>query len=147
MNNPTQSAARRLARGAASSFICKIAMVVLLVGAISLPGLGQSTFGSILGTVTYGSDAAIVGGKVTLTNLGTADKRTTDSDANGNYQFVNLQPGSYSVDFEKTGFGRLKRDSITVVVQAAVRVDAKLKVGDVAQTVNVDTAAPIIETQ
>ena len=114
---------------------------------MSLTAIAQSTYGSLLGTVGDASDAAIVGVKITLTNLGTADKRTTESDASGNYRFVNLQPGTYSVDFEKTGFGHLKRDSIAVVVQSAVRVDASLKIGDVTQTVNVDTAAPIIETQ
>jgi hypothetical protein len=125
----------------------KVALLLLFIGALNLQASAQTTFGSILGTVGDSSGAAISGATVTLTNLGTADKRTAVSDSSGNYQFLNLLPGSYSVDFTKGGFNRLKRDSITVVVQAALRIDASLQVGDVTQTINVDTQTPIIETQ
>ena len=130
-------------------FIRIVAVTILLAGTLSLSGDCavdlRITSGPAVGDA---SDAALVGVKVTLTNLGTADKRTAETDASGNYRFVNLQPGTYSVDFEKTGFGHLKRDSITVVVQSAVRVDASLKIGDVTQTAECGyTAAPIIETQ
>jgi hypothetical protein len=113
----------------------------------SAPLVAQSTFGSILGTVTDQSGAAIPGVAVTLTSLGTQVQQRAQSDAIGNYQFLNLQPSSYSVDFEKSGFDHLKRTTITVTVQAAVRVDATLQVGSVNQTVDVTAQAAIIETQ
>ncbi|HEY4051147.1 MAG TPA: TonB-dependent receptor [Acidobacteriaceae bacterium] len=124
-------------------FVTSIAFFILLGRSSS----AQTTFGTILGTVIDQTGSAVAGATVTLTNLGTSDKRTDQSDSSGNYQFVNLVPGNYSVDFEKTGFNHLKRDLITIVVQAAVRVDTTLQVGDVKQTVTVDTVAPIIETQ
>ena len=126
-------------------FVC-ISLVILVV-VCNLPLPAQTTFGSILGTVTDQSGAAVPAAAVTLTNLGTEAQHRVESDANGNYQFLNLTPGNYSVDFEKSGFNRLKRDSITVTVQAAVRVDAPLQVGNVNQTVDVTAQAPMIETQ
>src|SRR5690348_7263319 len=57
----------------------------------------QSVYGSVVGTVTDATGAVIGGAQVTLTNTGTNEHRQTQSDANGNYQFVNLLPGGYSV--------------------------------------------------
>jgi outer membrane receptor protein involved in Fe transport len=122
-------------------------LLALLVAISGVRAHGQTTFGSVLGVVTDASGASIPSATVSLTNVGTDDKRTALTDGGGNYQFPNLQPGMYSVDFEKTGFNHLKRESVTVVVQAAVRIDAKLKIGDVSQTVTIDTVSPIIETQ
>jgi Carboxypeptidase regulatory-like domain/TonB dependent receptor len=107
----------------------------------------QSTFGSILGTVTDQSGAAIPSVTVTLTSLSTQDQQRVQTDANGNYQFLNLQPSGYSLDFEKTGFEHLKRTSITVAVQSAVRVDSVMQVGSTSFTVNVTTETASIETQ
>ena len=54
---------------------------------------GQSTYGSISGSVTDPSGAAISDAQVTLTNMGTAEKRTQATGADGLYSFVNLNPG------------------------------------------------------
>ncbi|MBT9330096.1 TonB-dependent receptor domain-containing protein [Paracidobacterium acidisoli] len=126
-------------------FLCMTSVLLLILAGSSAGA--QTTFGSILGTVTDPSGAAVPGTTVTLTNLGTAATQQVQSDSNGNYQFVNLMPDNYSVDFQKSGFTRLKRDSITVTVQAAVRVNAPLQVGNVSQTVNVTSQAPMVETQ
>jgi hypothetical protein len=127
------------------SLTCGILAIIAIAGQSRVTA--QSTFGSILGTVTDQSGAAIPGVTVTLTSLSTQVQQRGQSDSIGNYQFLNLQPSSYSVDFEKSGFDHLKRTSITVTVQAAVRVDATLQVGSVNQTVDVTAQAAIIETQ
>jgi hypothetical protein len=128
-----------------------LAAIVCMASVLSLAGvpsaMGQTTYGSIVGTVNDPSGAALAGVAVTLTNVDTSDKRSATSDGSGNYQFVNLLPGNYTVEFEKQGFSRLRRESITVVVQTAARVDATLALGEVTQTVDVGTQAPIIETQ
>ncbi len=127
------------------SLTCGILAIIAIAGQSRVTA--QSTFGSILGTVSDQSGAAIPGVTVTLTSLSTQVQQRGQSDSIGNYQFLNLQPSSYSVDFEKSGFDHLKRTSITVTVQAAVRVDATLQVGSVNQTVDVTAQAAIIETQ
>jgi len=81
---------------------------------------GQTFFGSIVGTVADPSASAVPQASITLTNLGTAERRTGLSDNSGNYQFINLVPGQYKVEVEMTGFRRLVRDAITVEAQSAV---------------------------
>src|SRR2546425_12029843 len=88
------------------------------------PLLAQSTYGSITGSVTDPSGAAIADAQGTLTNLGTAEKRTQSSGADGLYSFVNLIPGNYRVDVEKQGFKHFTRQPIAVEVQQTSRIQA-----------------------
>src|SRR6202166_1639857 len=107
----------------------------------------QTFYGSIVGTVTDSSGASVPGAAVTVVNNGTAEHRTAQSNADGNYEFVNLVPGRYRVDVEKTGFKHLTRDDIEVQVQATVRVDAGMQIGDVGQTVEVSAQTPLLQTE
>ena len=84
---------------------------------------------------------------MTLTNTGTAEVRTDQTDANGNYQFVNLVPGVYRLEVESPGFKHLTHDQVKVQIQAAVRVDAALDLGEVGQTVEVTGQAGLLQTE
>jgi protocatechuate 3,4-dioxygenase beta subunit len=75
----------------------------VLLSAVT-PVSAQTVYGSIVGTVTDASGAAIPGANVTLTNLGTNEPKSALSDNNGNYTFVNLLPGSYGIAVEKPAF-------------------------------------------
>jgi hypothetical protein len=113
----------------------------------SLAPLGaQTTAGSIVGTVTDPSGAIIGGATVTITNMGTNIAVKTTTDTAGEYVVTPLEVGKYSVTIESTGFKRSVRSDIQVNVQDRVRVDAKLEVGQVTDTVQVEAAAPILET-
>ena len=107
---------------------------------------GQASYGSIVGTVTDNSGAVVPGAAVTLTNLGTSEKRSINSDNNGNYEFVNLVPETYRLDIEKTGFKHFTSTQIQVQVQSTVRLDAAMQVGDVGQTIEVTGQAPLLQT-
>ena len=119
--------------------------VVLSVFTAPLPA--QTSYGSIVGTVTDATGAMVPGAAVNLTNLGTAEHRSAETDSNGNYQFVNLVPGSYRVEVEKTGFKHLTRDAIRVETQNAIRIDMGLQVGDVGQQMEVTAEAPLLQTE
>ena len=108
---------------------------------------GQAFYGSIVGTVTDPSGSAIPQANVVLTNLGTADRRVDVADASGSYQFVNLVPGQYKLEVEKTGFRRLAREPIVVQVQSTVRIDAALQVGDTTQVIEVNAQTPLLQTE
>jgi len=108
---------------------------------------GQTFFGSVVGSVTDQSNAAITAASVSLINLGTGDRRTSQTDSSGGYQFVNLVPGQYRLEVEKTGFRRFTREPITVEVQSAVRIDVPMQVGDVNQTVEVTSQTPLLQTE
>jgi hypothetical protein len=73
-----------------------LAILVLAAGiAVFSPLLSAQTFyGSIIGTITDTSGAVIPGATVTITNLGTSEKKTMESDTQGNYRVLNLIPGA-----------------------------------------------------
>jgi hypothetical protein len=120
---------------------------MLMFALLSTPLQAQATYGSVLGTVTDASGAVIPGASVTLTNIGTNQKNTAQTDAAGNYRFVNLVPANYRLEVEMAGFKRMTREPIIVQVEAAVRSDAKLEVGAVTETVEVTSAAPLLQTE
>jgi len=108
---------------------------------------GQSTYGSIAGAVTDTSGATVTDANVTLTNLGTSEKRTQSSGADGLFTFVNLFPGQYRIDVEKQGFKHFVRTPVTVDVQQSTRVEAALQVGEVSQVVEVTSETPLMQTE
>src|SRR5579864_8413980 len=122
-----------------------IGLALCLVLAVT-PLNAQTTAGSIVGTVTDPSGAIIAGASITITNVGTNIAVKTTSDSAGEYVVTPLEVGRYSVTFEATGFKRSLRPDIQVNVQDRVRVDTKLEVGQVTDTVEVAAAAPILET-
>lgn len=108
---------------------------------------GQTFYGSMVGTVTDSTGAVVPGTTVTLTNLGTTDRRTTQTDEAGLYRFVNLVPGQYRVEAEKTGFKRFSREPVVVEVESAVRIDVALEVGEASQTVEVTGQTPLLQSE
>src|SRR6266566_3173496 len=98
---------------------------------------GQSTYGAVTGSVTDPSGAAITDAKVTLTNLGTAETRTQPTNADGLYSFVNLIPGNYKIDVEKSGFKHITRTPVVVEVQQSAKIDVTLPVSQANETVEV----------
>src|SRR5579863_8472376 len=123
---------------------CSMLLWSILVWAHS--ATAQSFYGSIVGTVTDSSNAVIAGAEVTLTNTGTGEHRSIKTNGNGSYELLDLTPGMYKMDIEMPGFNHLTRDQIEVKVANATRVDTKLVVGDVNQTVEVSTAPALLQT-
>ena len=125
---------------------CLAGLVFMLV-LFSVTLSAQQTSGSVVGIVTDNSGAVVSGGTVTLTNVDTGDRRTATTNAVGDYQFVNLVPGNYRVDVEVSGFKHFIRTNVVVQVQGSTRVDASLELGNVSETVEVTSQAPLVETQ
>ena len=67
--------------------------------------------------------------------------------SSGNYQVVNLVPGNYRLEIEKTGFKHLTRDNVRVETQNAVRIDAIMEVGSVDQKLEVTAQTPLLQTE
>jgi hypothetical protein len=111
------------------------------------PLLAQTTYGSIAGAITDSSGAAISDAQVTLTNAGTAEKRVQPTGPDGLYDFVNLIPGRYRIDVEKTGFKHITRPDVVVDVGQSVRIDLTMQVGDVTQSVEVTGETPLLQAE
>lgn len=107
---------------------------------------GQSTYGSVAGSVKDPSGASVTDANVTLTNLGTSEKRTQSSGADGLFTFVNLFAGQYRIDVEKQGFKHFVRN-VTVEVQQDTHVDVALQVGEVSQVVEVTSETPLLQAE
>ena len=118
----------------------------LLLCVVAIPLSAQTTAGSIVGTVTDPSGGVIGGANITVTNMDTGIATKAATDASGNYVVTPLPIGRYSVAVEAAGFKKSVRPDITLNVQDRIRVDAALEVGAVTDTVEVTTAAPLLQT-
>ena len=122
-----------------------MAVGVLLFSASPLSA--QVDTGSISGIVSDPSGAVIHDATVTLTNEGTNAKLTTTAGAGGEYKFTPVRIGSYSLTATYPGFQTTTQRNVTVNVGASVVANFTLKPGQVAETVEVTSAAPVLETQ
>jgi hypothetical protein len=123
-------------------------MVVLSIALLpAATASAQFDAATVLGAVRDASGAVVPGATVTLKNTGTGISATTTSDQDGNYQFLNVRVGNYTVRAELQGFSAAEADTFAVVVNARQRVDLTLKVGNVGETVVVNGAATLLESE
>src|SRR3989442_8004055 len=118
------------------------------VGSIALSTTvsGQVILGSIAGTVTDGTSAALPGVTVTVTSPALQVPQVVRiSDAAGEYQITELPAGVYQVTYELAGFSELVREGIRLTTGFKARVDVGLQVASVAETVTVVTGTPLVD--
>jgi len=89
---------------------------------------GQAVYGSIIGTVTDPSGAAVPGAKVTVTSVGKGTTDTTTTNESGNYSVTHLIPDVYNVKVEAPGFKAFEEKNITVSADTSARVDGQFQV-------------------
>jgi hypothetical protein len=93
--------------------------------------------GSVAGTVTDQQGAAVAAAGVTLTDKATSIARTSSTNENGRYIFVDVPPGTYNVSVVKTGFRTARLAEQVVSVGVGLTLNIVLTIGDVAETVEV----------
>ena len=121
--------------------------VLLLLFLCAPPLHAQVDTGTILGTVTDASGAAINGAKVTLTNEGTSAALSTTTAPDGSYKFTPVKIGSYKLTTSFQGFQTITQTNVVVNVGTDVVINFNLKPGAVTQTVEVVAAVPVLQTQ
>jgi hypothetical protein len=89
----------------------------------------------------------VAGATVVVTNTATNVQHTTQTDTAGQYQVAALFPGTYSVRVTAAGFESALRGGILITVQARPAVDFSLKMGQTTQTVEVNAASPVLQTE
>jgi hypothetical protein len=100
----------------------------------------------VLGTVRDPAGSIVPNVRVTLLNLDTGIQSTTATSDNGDFIFLNVRVGNYSVTAEKEGFQTAKAESVKVTVNARQRVDFVLQVGAVTQTIDVSANVIAVES-
>jgi outer membrane receptor protein involved in Fe transport len=110
--------------------------------------LAQDATGKIIGIVTDASGAVVPGAKVTVTNVATNIGHETTTDQSGNYQVLQLPIGLYRVKTAAAGFDQITIDSKTPLeINQSLRIDVKLQIGTVSNTVTVESAVSQVETE
>src|SRR5580704_11678037 len=123
-------------------------LVIALVGYLYLAiGLrAQTTTGLITGVVADSTGAVVPGAQVSVVNRDTAQERIAVSDASGLYVVPQLAPGAYTLTAKKEGFALIKQDNILLLVNQSLTIDIKLSVASSAQTIEVTSAPPMLNT-
>ncbi|QEE29120.1 TonB-dependent receptor [Terriglobus albidus] len=126
-----------------------ISLSLLLLFAVTFlqSASAQTVNATLTGHVEDSQGATISGATVTVKNTGTGAVRTTITDPNGLYTVTNLQPGSYEVTTTMNGFSTKTLTGLTLNVGDTPELPISLTVGGVNDTVNVEAAEPLLQTQ
>jgi len=119
--------------------------ILALLLAAATPVLAQIEGGNINGTVKDEQGGVLPG--VTVTVQGGDRTQSFVSDENGQFRFLNLPPGSYTVTAALPGFTTVVREQVAVAVGRNIDLPVNMKVAAVAETVTVSGASPVIDTR
>ncbi len=123
--------------------LCLLAVAALMSATATN---AQNAQGGILGHVSDSTGATVAGAKVTLLDKDTSVARTYTTTGSGDYQFINLNPGHYTVSVDMNGFQRQVTSTLIVEVNETIRQDFSLSLGAVSQEVVVSTGTQMLQT-
>src|SRR5580765_8609803 len=124
--------------------VCLSAALLVLLCARAADA--QAVKGGLVGNISDPSGFALPGVTVTITEVNTNIVYSAVTNESGNYVFTNLKDGKYRVAGELSGFKRVIRDGVEVPVNATVRVDLKMEVGTIEESVTVVGSTPLLQT-
>src|SRR3954468_9834622 len=122
----------------------RVGLAALLVAISGHPVLAQSSSARVEGVVSDNTGASVPGATVTATNAETNISKAVVSDAAGRYVLTPLPGGTYKVQAELSGFKTQAANAVLNVNEVA-RLDFKLEIGTMTETVEVTSSAPVIE--
>jgi hypothetical protein len=121
------------------------ALLLIAIGALAV--MAQSTVtGAIGGVIMNPNKEVVPGAAISVRNVETNNEETATSDGEGRFRVVNLQPGTYSVTVNSTGFSAFTQDKVVVEVGRVTSLEVPLSVTGVSGTVQVTSDAPVINT-
>lgn len=127
--------------------LCRSVFCCLVLSFLPATSFGQAVYGSIVGTVTDSSNAAVPHAKVVVRDVGKGVSYTTATNDTGNYSQTHLIVGVYEVRVEAAGFEAYVQQNVNVEVDANTQVNAQLHPGSVGEVVNVSAEAPLLKTE
>jgi uncharacterized membrane protein len=108
---------------------------------------GQSTFGTIVGNVKEQTGAVVPSAVVQMLNSGTGTAKSTITDQTGNYQFVNVEVGTYQMTVSAAGFQKLQFTDFSLRARETKRLDAEMQLARQQESVNVESSVgAVIQT-
>src|ERR1700674_4755868 len=122
--------------------------IIVLCAGFAGAAFGQTTTGTVTGTITDAKGAAMSGVMVVVHNADTGvDQKPIMSNDSGIYAMPLLQPGNYDVTASQTGFATVQHKAIKIQVGESIRIDIEMPVAAQQSLVTVTTEAPLIETE
>ncbi|HKB80269.1 MAG TPA: carboxypeptidase-like regulatory domain-containing protein, partial [Thermoanaerobaculia bacterium] len=119
-------------------------LAAICIALFAVSGYAQFQSGNIYGKVQAKDGSVLPGVTVTLTGI--AAPQTTVTDAQGNFRFINLSPGNYTVKAELAGYGTATRSGISVRVAQNADVTMTLN-PSVAESITVTAEAPVLDVR
>src|SRR5215831_7751521 len=120
--------------------------IVVVLFACASVAQAQTATGGVNGNITDPSGAVVPGATVRLTNEATQLETLSKANETGNYVFVGVQPGSYTLKVEMAAFKSVEAKGLKVDVSQTVTQNFTFEVGGVTETVEVDFAAPLVNS-
>src|SRR5215471_3952517 len=125
--------------------IARTVVVIAIMFQALLASNAQSTKVELSGAVTDPAGLPVPEAQIRLQNMNTDAEQSTSSGSVGQYHFVAIPPGTYSITVMKQGFAATRRDGLTLRVGAQITLDIALQVGTVEQSVTVTDEAPLLQ--
>jgi outer membrane receptor protein involved in Fe transport len=107
----------------------------------------QRITASLVGTTRDSSSAVIPNATVMVTNTGTNVVAKVQTNGDGQFEFLSLPPGPYTVTVNSTGFKQLVRSGLVLDVDQTAHLDLVLEIGSATEKIEVTSAEPLLETQ
>src|SRR5262245_27180074 len=122
---------------------------VLLLAAVTVSSVanGQTPSAGVTGRVTDQNGAVVAGAIIKVTNLDTNISQQTATNESGDFVLPYLNPASYALEAQATGFRTYKRDNFTLAVSQTLRMDIRLEVGAATETVTITDAPSALNTE
>jgi len=120
--------------------------VCLAFNVASFHAKAQTLYGSIVGTATDASNASIPGATVTVKSKETGVTRTATTNSEGTFNISTIQGGIYELEIRKDGFRVSRQENIEITANTVTRVDLKLTVGQVSESVTIEANASVLQT-
>jgi hypothetical protein len=130
----------------ALKFVCGLMAMTLIATLMTQFAIGQTTGGTLRGTVKDSTGAVVPNAVVAATNEATGAKFDTITSSAGLYSFPNLLVGSYSVTVERAGFKKFVRKNISVSANQIIDSDATLEVGAIESVIEIVGGAELVST-
>jgi hypothetical protein len=121
-------------------------LVLAGVAAFDWPAEAQVLYGSVVGTVQDESGAAVPNAAIAIIDNSTGQSRAAVTTDDGTYAFTDVPAGSYTLTVTAKGFRVSRTTNVQVAINAVSRNDVRLQVGELAESVNVEASAAVLQT-
>lgn len=121
-------------------------IVCLLLLACVFSALAQTTGGRIVGRVTDPAGAVVPAATVTIRNEASGATRTVQTNNSGDFYFLEVPVGNYTVEFEAPGFQRSVQRNVTLALNQVLTLDHALALGNASEVIEVNAAPPLVDT-